>query len=340
LSRASTWRRLIGYAPGVNKLFAALTGVFFAVIPSPAATNAVPATAGRTNDAATVELQRLMEDDDATLDEVDQWIRDNNAFVAKGGGLSKDELNKRIRPRLDSIRKRYQDFLRRYPTNAPAHLAYGTFLDDIGEEELGVAEFETARKLDPKDAAAWNNCANFYGAHGSPTNAFALYTEAIRLKPDEPVYYQNFATTVYLFRKDAREYYGIDEARVFDKALELYRKAIQLDPANFALVTDYAESYYGIKPLRTNDALISWTNALKVASSENEREAVYIHLARIKMAIGRYPEAHAHLAAVTNGFYDALKQRLERNLAEREHPDTNRVETTTNTVSPANPTGK
>ena len=33
-----------------------------------------------------------------------------------------------------------------------------------------------------------------------------------------------------------------------------------------------AESYYGIHPLRTNDALVAWTNALNVAHNDAERE--------------------------------------------------------------------
>ena len=274
-----------------------------------------------------------MDEDDTALAEVDKWIRDNDAFVAQGAGESKTDLNKRIRARLDVVRKRYQDFLKLYPTNAPAHLAYGTFLDDIGDEDLAISEFETSRKLDPANPAAWNNCANYYGEHGPTTNAFVYYAKAIELNSNEPVYYQNFATTVYLFRKDAREFYGIDETHVFDKSLALYQKAMQLDPTNFALATDYAESFYGIKPLRTNDALVSWTNALKVAGNEIEREGVYIHLARIKLVIGRYAEAHAHLDAVTNSFYDTLKNRLEKNLAARENPSTNSIIDTTNAVS-------
>ena len=38
---------------------------------------------------------------------------------------------------------------------------------------------------------------------------------------------------------------------------------MQLEPDNFPLATDYAESYYGIRPLRTNDALVAWTNRCK-----------------------------------------------------------------------------
>ena len=275
------------------------------------------------NDPAELELQKLMADDDAAQAEVDKWIRDNNAFAAQGAGESKAELNKRILARFDPVRKGYEDFLRRYPDNARGHLAYGSFLNDIGDEDASVEQNETARKLDPKNPAAWNNLANYYGEHGPLTNAFTDYAKAIELNPREPVYYQNFATTVYLYRKDAREFYGINEQQVFDKALELYRKAVQLDPDNFPLATDYAQSYYGIRPLRTNDALVAWTNALNVAHDDIDREGVFIHLARIQMAAGRYAEAHAQLEAVTNPMYADLKARLARNLAQRENAATN-----------------
>ena len=46
------------------------------------------------------------------------------------------------------------------------------------------------------------------------------------------------------------------------KALALYAQALKLSLTNFPLATDLAQSYYGIKPVRTADALRSWTNAL------------------------------------------------------------------------------
>ncbi|HKW31197.1 MAG TPA: hypothetical protein VJT54_17870, partial [Verrucomicrobiae bacterium] len=85
----------------------------------------------------------------------------------------------------------------------------------------------------------------------------------------------------------------------------------------------YAESYYGIRPLRTNDALVAWTNALQVAHDDVEREGVYIHLARIKMLAGRYTEARAQLDAVTNATYADLKQTVERAITWRENEATN-----------------
>lgn len=285
----------------------------------------IPSDTVNTNDPAEQELQKLMMDDDAASDEVDKWIRDNDALAAKGAGESRAELNKRIRARLDIVRKGYEDFLFRHPSSAQGYMAYGSFLNDIGEEDEAKSQYENSRQLDPKNPAVWNNLANYYGENGPVTNAFAYYTEAIRLDPTEPVYFENFATTVYLYRKDAEEFYGITEKQVFDTALELYRKAIRLAPDDFSLSTDYAQSYYGIKPLRTNDALVAWTNALQIARDDNEREGVFIHLARIKIAAGYFAEAKAQLDAVTNTAFADIKKRLERNLAERENPPTNKT---------------
>ncbi len=105
---------------------------------------------------------------------------------------------------------------------------------------------------------------------------------------------------------------------------------MKLAPDDFPLATDYAQSYYGIRPLRTNDALMAWTNALNIARDEVEREGVYIHLARIKISIGQYAEARAQLDDVTNAALSDMKKRLERNLANSEHPPTNSLIAPTN----------
>ena len=313
----------------MNELLIGLVGALITTNQPLAVSNLIQQNAGvsvtivNTNDPAEKELAQLMAEDDAAVTEVDKWIQGNNAFAAQGAGESKEALNRRIRARLEPVRKDYEDFLRRYPDFARGHLAYGSFLNDIGEEDAAVAQYGKAAQLDPKNPAAWNQLANYYGEHGPVTNAFVDYTKAIDLNPAEPVYYQNLAAMVYLFRKDARAFYGISEEQVFDKALALYRKAVQLAPDNFPLATDYAQTYYGIRPLRTNDALGAWTNALLIAHDDNEREGVYLHLARIKIAAGRFAEARAHLNGVTNAAFADLKHRLEHNLAERENTATN-----------------
>ena len=118
----------------------------------------------------------------------------------------------------------------------------------------------------------------------------------------------------------------------------MYRKAIQLEPDDFPLMADYAQTYYGIRPLRTNDALVAWTNALQIAHDDNERQGVYLHLARIKMSVGRFAEARAHLNDVTNAAFEGLKHRLESSLVERESAATNPRAATVSTNASAVPT--
>jgi tetratricopeptide (TPR) repeat protein len=281
-------------------------------------TNLPPAAVAEANDPVEKEYKKLMEDDDAAQAEVDEWIKDNQEAATRGAAVPTADLQRRIRERFDPIRKAYADFIKRHPDHARARVAYGSFLGDLQDEDGAREQWEKALALNSKDPAAYNNLANLYGHTGPVKKAFEYYAKAIELNPEEPLYYHNFGTTVYLFRKDAMEFYGISEQQVYDKALGLYSKALKLDPHNFPLASDVAQTYYGIRPLRTEDALKAWTNTLAIAHDEIEREGVYLHLARIKLAAERFAEARAHVAAVTNDLYDVLKKRLARNLDEQE----------------------
>lgn len=269
-------------------------------------------------DAVEKEYQKLMDDDDAAQAEIDGWIKDNDKFATQGAGLSRQDMRRKIMARLAPVRQAYEDFLRRHPNHAEARIAYGSFLGDINDEDGSQEQLEKALEIQTNNPAVYNNLANIYGHHGPVKKAFEFYAKAIELNPNEPVYYHNFGTTVFLFRKDAKEYYGITEQEVFDKALVLYSNAMRLDPTNFPLASDIAQTYYGIKPWRFDEALNAWTNALRLASDELEREGVYVHFARIKLHAGRFDEARAHLNTITNEHYATLKQRLTKNIVELE----------------------
>jgi tetratricopeptide (TPR) repeat protein len=269
------------------------------------------------NDGVEKEYRQLLERDDAAQEEADRWIKDNQAFQAKGAGIENTLLTLKIEQRFEPVQKAYEDFLQRHPNHARCRLAYGSFLNDIGRETEAVAQWDKAREIDPKNPATWNNLANYYGHRGPVTNAFSFYEKAIELNPNEPLYYQNYATTVFLFRKDAMEFYKIDEQQVFDKALNLYRKALQMDPENFVLANDLAQSYYGIRPARPQDAIEAWRQALKLAKDDLQREGVYIHLARNEISMNQFAEARQHIDSVTNQNYTEIKQRLLKNLETR-----------------------
>ena len=181
------------------------------------------------------------------------------------------------------------------------------------------AAYREATRRHPQAADAWNNLANHYSHSGPLSKAFEYFAKAIELNPDKAVYYQNFANTVGFFRKDAMEFYGIDEQGVFRKALDLYRQGLKLDSTNFTLASDLAQIYYGIKPVRTEEAIAAWEYAQKIAPGAFEREGVHLHLARFKLNAERFEEARRHVTNVTNAAYLELKQRLLHNLEQQQN---------------------
>lgn len=271
---------------------------------------------GATNDPVTLALDQLMADDDAARAEVEKWIRENELFAEKDAGVTPAEMNRRIRARFEPIQQGYEKLIQQHTNRAEVRVAFASFLGDLGNEDRAIEQLEVARQLDPKDPAVWNNLANLYGHNGDVKKSFEFYAQAIALNPTEPVYYHNFGTTVFLFRKDAREFYGITEQQIFDKALNLYSNAQHLAPTDFKLAADIAQTFYGIQPPRPEAALQSWTNAFQLATDEEERQGVHAHFARVKIKAGRFAEAQQHLEAITRREHAEIKTRLSRVLAE------------------------
>ncbi len=271
-----------------------------------------------TNDAVQQEFQELMEADNAAQAEVDEWIRGNQKFAEKGDGTPPALLRDRILKRFEPVRKSYEDFIERHPDHAGVRVAFASLLNDLQEDESARQQLEKALTLDTNNPAIYNNLAEMYVHDGPVLKGFEFYTKAIQLNPNEPLYYHNFGNVVYLFRKDAKEFYGINEQQVFDKAFELYSNAMRLDPTNFVLATDVAESYYGARPMRIEEALKAWTNAFRLARDEIEREGVKIHFARVHWYAGHFTEARNYLKAVTNNMYTNLKTQLAHSIDVKE----------------------
>jgi len=301
-------------------LLSGLLGVLVATNQSSAASNLVYEKTGARievadpNDPVEREYQRVLALDDEAQTEVERWLADDEKLNAAGAGVQGAALRARIQQRLEPVEKEYKSFLARHPKHAKGYIAYGSFLGEIGRENEAADQYLKAREIDPKNTAAWNNLANYYGHNGPVTNAFACYEKAIELNPREPVYFQNFATTVYLFRRDATNYFSLTEQQIFDKAMGLYRKALALDPENFPLATDLAQTYYGIQPPRVKDAFTAWNDAMKLARDESERDGVRIHLARWHRTAGDFEAVRRELGPVTNAVFQVAKERILKSL--------------------------
>lgn len=286
--------------------------------PTPPAGSATTPSATLTNTESVAEFNRLQADDDAAQAEVDKWVRQNNLLRAAGAGLSDADMERRITERFEPIKKAYEEFLRRHPADAKAHLLFGNLLNDRQDEHGAQVQWEQALALDPANPAVYNNLAGRYSESGPVNKAFEFFAKALELKPDEPAFYHNFADSLYVLRKRAVVYYGITEQQVLAKILTLYSNALRLDPMNFAFARDLAQTYYSLKPIPTDEALAAWTNAAALAREPADREDVHVHLARVKMLAGRLAEARAQLDAVTNAACLPAKAALLHSLEERE----------------------
>lgn len=318
-----------------------LAGAWLASGTITAATNAAPRAATprppatEASDPVEQEYQRLLADDDAAQAEVGKWIQENQTFKQQGADFSDVTLNSRMDQRLAPVRKAYEDFLRRHPDHARARLAFGSFLNDLSEEDEAVAQWEKARDLDPKNPAAWNNLADHYSRHGAAGKALECLDQALKINPREPVYYRNLGTLVFLERKVAMDHYHLaDEQQVLRRALDLYRQARQLDPENFPLATDLAQVYYYLKPGKADDpaqakaaadkqadeAINAWLEARKLVRSDLDREGVAIHLARVCLLHDRLDQARQYLAEIKSPSLAAAKKTLQNDLDRRANP--------------------
>ena len=270
--------------------------------------------AGPGGATAAEEYRALVAQDEAAQAEMETWSKEKASDPAR-----KEALDKLIRERTDSIRKAYEGFLGRHPRHAGAQLAYGNFLNEHDDEVGAQAHWEKALELDPGNADTYNNLAGRYSETGPAGKAFEYFSKAIELNPSQAMYYYNFANTLYVLNKHAMKYYKLNEQQVYSKALLLYSNAFRLDPRSFSFAFDWAQTYYALKPLPTEAALMAWTNALGSAHNELERERVYVHLARIKMLAGLYAEARSQLTLVTNEDSRELKTNLLRRIEEQQN---------------------
>jgi tetratricopeptide (TPR) repeat protein len=256
--------------------------------------------------------------DDAAQAEVEKWVQSNQALKPEERAASQSDLDRRIKEKLEPVGQAYGEFLTRHPRDVRARLGYGNFLEARGDEPGAQTQWERVLEIDPKNADAHHNLACRYTETGQVKKSFEFFSKAIELNPADPVYYYNFANTLYVLRSQAAAYYQLTEQDVYAKVLSLYSNSVRLDPTNLTYATDLAQTYYAMRPFRGEEALKAWTNTLARARSPLEREEVHVHLARAQMLAGRLDEARAQLNQVTNASLSGLKSNLIRAIEMRE----------------------
>ncbi len=292
----------------------------------------LPRTGADTSDPRYAELRVVMEDDDAAEEEIGRWLAERDALSPEDPRRESDlAFRRRVDERNDRVCKAYEAIVRRHSQYAAARNAFAAFLGETGDEPGAIAQLEEASRLDPGDPSIWNNLANHYGHIGPIEKAFPAFEKAVALNPFEPVYRYNLGTVVFLFRKDAMAYYRCDEAEVFRRALDHYKEVRRLRPHNFRYAFDFAQTYYGVKPgpadtpegrkaserSLAETALAAWHEALALADNDQDRDGIFLHLARWHLRLGQWDAARTNIALVAHPSLAEVKARLQRNLDEK-----------------------
>ena len=254
------------------------------------------------------EFRRLRLEAATANEEIEKWTQDEPRSPA---------LTAKREQRLQVLRDGYQDLVRRYPNQSGPRLEFGSFLFELDEDDAAAAQWDEAKKLDPKNPVVWDRLADYYTETGATPKAFESLEKAIELAPKAAEYLQKLAELIDLFRPAARQYYHLEAPAEMDRVVKLYRDAIKLDPQNFTLATDFAQVLYGIRPFRVKEALDAWNYAFNLAKGPVEQQGVLIHLARVEINDGAFDQAAIHLTRVTLGQYANMKITLLNNIARK-----------------------
>ena len=262
------------------------------------------------------ELQTIFTADNAALNEIAKWIEEN-ATLIRTDSIRRNQLAQRIRMRLDRVRKQYLAFLKQHPKHARAHAAYGSFLTHLDDQQGALRALKTSSQLAPFNAAVQNNIATHLGSlavqsgrHTRVGEALDAYQKSIRLAPRAAVYRHNYAITLSLFQKEAAAHLKLKPREVSEEALKQITESLRLDPDNFEIAADLAETHHDFKPLPREKTLAAWKHASTLATTDDQRGWAELQMAIVNIETDHFDEAKRHLEKVNVEIYSKLKHRL------------------------------
>jgi len=284
--------------------------------PTPAPSSASPITGRPLPPQKESELQSIFTADNTALTEIAGWIEENKTLI-RTDPARRERLAQRIRMRLDRVRKLYIAFLEKNPDNARARAAYGSFLAHLDDQQGALRELKASAELAPFNAAVQNNIATHLGTLAVESRQYTrvgelleAYQKSIRLAPRKPLYRHNYAIALSLFQKQAAAHLKCKPREVTGEALKQITEALRLDPNNFEIAADLAETHHDFDPIPRENTLTAWQHAATLATTEDEHSWAELQMAIVNIETDHLKEAKQHLEKVNAPVYERLKTRL------------------------------
>lgn len=300
--------------PSVSALIALLISVFCAGA-GPTSPSSAPAVASTDQVTALAALKARVTD---AHEDIYRWLREMPALDENPEEEPNHMLSLRIDHRFKIVSEAIAEFRRKHPDAAVIEGIEAPFREEMVRLLEMVRQLEMTRHEQPDSAEPWSELAHQLLHTGRVVEAFECFEKSLALLPLEASYYADFGTSLLIYRQDAAAHYKLTEQAVFDKALRMYRRGMNLEPENFRYAVALAEIYYLITPARLVDGQTAWEHALNLAGNESERNEVMVHLARYAINRGHPNLAKVYLEQVKEPRWTVPKLALLRRITDSE----------------------
>jgi tetratricopeptide (TPR) repeat protein len=233
----------------------------------------------------------------SNIDASDDILKINLASVY--AMMGKDRIAEKI----------YIDLLARSPDNWRVYFGYGYFLTRTGRHEEAIDNYKKVLRFLPENISAINNMAVGYTYLADYESAAHMFELAARIEPD-----------IGVFANIGSMYYSYGE---FTKAKDAYKKALQLEPNNYQLMSYLGDAYKFI-PGEKNNADDVFNKVIEMAlediSVNNSIAKSYQTLARAYAYFGNVEKANIMISKadfIDSNSTDALYSNLRVAVAEK-----------------------
>lgn len=220
-----------------------------------------------------------------------------------------------LRGELQSVINSYDILIQKSPDFAPAYVAYGMLLGQVGMTKQAVGILLKANQLDKEIPVVKNEIGRFLAEDGKLVEALPWIMAAIDLEPTQPLYHYHLGKLLTEGRDDFIKTGQFTRASLDKAMLQAFARAAELEPSSFAYAYRHAEAYYDLETPQWDDALALWKKLDAGVETPLEHQTLRLHQANVLLKQGKTDEARALLATVTELTLAKQKQTLLDQLA-------------------------
>lgn len=220
-----------------------------------------------------------------------------------------------LRGELQSVINSYDILIQKSPDFAPAYVAYGMLLGQVGMTKQAVGILLKANQLDKEIPVVKNEIGRFLAEDGKLVEALPWIMAAIDLEPTQPLYHYHLGKLLTEGRDDFIKTGQFTRASLDKAMLQAFARAAELAPSNFGYAYRHAEAYYDLETPQWDDALALWRKLDAGVETPLEHQTLRLHQANVLLKQGKADEARALIGTVTELTLAKQKQTLLDQLA-------------------------